>query len=179
MYSFSLSDFIRDPVQSEVMGPDDSLDNTTGSKALSVPKLRADGGNWPFYQERAMNFLKSKGLWRHVRGLVLEPEEPVMRNGKLYPAGTQEDDLVTKPLSKEQLKEINDEIDNYIQKEASVKEVFYRTIDKSTFLQIKGEATAAAAWKKLVEIHAKRGDMFEMSLLAQLQNARFTEGQSM
>ncbi|KAF8227221.1 hypothetical protein L208DRAFT_1124738, partial [Tricholoma matsutake] len=109
-----------------------------------------DGGNWPFYQECAMNFLKSKGLWRHVRGLVLEPEEPVMKHGKAYPAGTGEHDIVTEALTKNQLKEINDEIDDYIQKEASVKEVFYRTVDKSTFLQIKGEATATAAWKKLV-----------------------------
>ncbi|KAF8226936.1 hypothetical protein L208DRAFT_1299269, partial [Tricholoma matsutake] len=53
------------------------------------------------------------------------------------------------------------------------------TIDKSTFLQIKGEVTATATWKKLVEIHVKRGDMFKMSLLAQLQNVRFAEGQSM
>ncbi|KAF8223020.1 hypothetical protein L208DRAFT_1319214 [Tricholoma matsutake] len=102
-----------------------------------------------------------------------------MKDGKAYPAGTGKDNIVTEALMKDQLKEINNEIDDYIQKEASVKKVFYRTIDKSTFLQIKGEATATAAWKKLVEIHAKRGNMFKMSLLPQLQNVCFTEGQSM
>jgi hypothetical protein len=34
--------------------------------------------------------------------------------------------------------------DEYKQKQASVREVFYRTIDKSTFIQVKNKTDAAA-----------------------------------
>lgn len=115
------------------MGPDNTLDISKNTKSLSVPKLCADGGNWPFYQEHVMNFLKSKGLWHHVRGLVLELDEPVLNEGELYTKGT-EDDIDATPLTKEQIKELNNKIDNFIQKEASVKEVLYWTVDRSTFL---------------------------------------------
>jgi hypothetical protein len=60
-----------------------------------------------------------------------------------------------------------------------VREIIYRTVDKSTFLQVKREKTADLVWKKLVSIHADRGGMYETNLLAKLQNTRYNEGDDM
>ena len=58
-------------------------------------------------------------------------------------------------------------------------EVIYGTVDRSTFIQIKGEPTAGAVWKKLQSIHADKGSTFEMDLLTQLQTICFSDGDSM
>jgi hypothetical protein len=44
---------------------------------------------------------------------------------------------------------------------------------------VKNETDAAAVWKKIISIHADRGSMFETNLITQLQNSRYTEGDSM
>jgi gag-polypeptide of LTR copia-type len=69
--------------------------------------------------------------------------------------------------------------DTYDQQQAAVHEVIYRTIDKTTFLQVKNEPTAAAMWEKVASIHADKGSLYEMNLLMQLQNTRYAERQSM
>src|SRR6202023_4204646 len=60
-----------------------------------------------------------------------------------------------------------------------VREIIYGTVDRSTFIQIKGAATAAAVWKKLHAIHADKGSLFETDLLTQLQTIRYSDGDSM
>ncbi|KAF8238001.1 hypothetical protein L208DRAFT_1244765, partial [Tricholoma matsutake] len=58
-------------------------------------------------------------------------------------------------------------------------EVIYRTVDNTTFLQVKNESDAAAMWKKVASIHANKGSLYETNLLMQLQNTRYPEGESM
>jgi gag-polypeptide of LTR copia-type len=120
-----------------------------------------------------MNYLTSKCLKRHVQGTVRRPADLVKRNGEYYRRGT------LSPLNDKELKKHKKEQDKYKQKQASVYEVFYRTVDKSMFIQVKNETDAAAVWKKIVLIHADKGSMFETNLLTQLQNSRYSEGDSM
>jgi hypothetical protein len=52
----------------------------------------------------------------------------------------------------------------------------YNTVDNSTFLQIKGQPTAAKMWDKLVSIYGSKGSaQFEATLLGKLQNAHLTD----
>jgi hypothetical protein len=55
----------------------------------------------------------------------------------------------------------------------------YRTIDKSTFIQVKNKIYAAAIWKKVISVHADKGSMFETNLLTQLQNSCYVKGDAM
>ena len=50
-------------------------------------------------------------------------------------------------------------------------------MDNATFLQIKGEKTAAALWKKLTLIHGNKGTQFKEYLLGKLQTARYMENE--
>jgi hypothetical protein len=158
------------------MGPDiisDMTSTSTTNQSLTIPKLKPDGSNWTTYSERVMNYLVSKGLKRHVLGTARRPVELVERGGSYYKQNS------IAPLNDDELEKHETEQDEYEQKQASVREVIYRTIDNSTFLQVKNEKDAAAVWKKVVSIHADKGSMYETNLLTQLQNTRYVEGESM
>ena len=83
------------------------------------------------------------------------------------------------PLTNDQLEAHKNEIDAYEQKEATLCEIIYGTIDRPTFIQIKGKATAASVWKKLQSIHADKGFMFETDLITQLQTICYSDGDFM
>jgi hypothetical protein len=83
------------------------------------------------------------------------------------------------PLTEEEIEKHESGQDEYEQKQASVREVIYRTVDNTTFIQIKNEKDAAAVWKKLASIHADKGSMYETNLLTQLQTTRYVEGDNM
>ncbi|KAG6899256.1 hypothetical protein C0993_011933 [Termitomyces sp. T159_Od127] len=132
--------------------------------------LAADGSNWPTYQERITNAVTLKKLRRHLMGTAHKLVALVEHEGSFY-----RDDKSLAPLTDNQIDEIEDAMEEWLQKEAQVREIIYSTVDQSTFHQIKGEPTAAAIWKKLASIHGSKGAMYETNLLAQLQNTCFIE----
>jgi predicted GIY-YIG superfamily endonuclease len=147
------------------MGPADISDmsSTTNTQVLNLPKLRSDGSNWSTYQERILNYVTSKGLKRHLLDTTRKPVELREQDGLFYKGITPD------PLTEEEIEEHEGEEDKYEQQQAAVRKVIYRTVDKSTFLQVKKETTAAAIWKKVISIHADKGSMYETNLLTQLQ----------
>ena len=158
------------------MGPADISDmasTSTTDRSLTIPKLKSDGSNWTTYSERVMNYLTSKGLKRHVIGTARRPVELIECGGEYFkPHGLT-------PLGDDKLEKHETEQDKYEQKQASVQEVIYRTIDNSIFLQVKKERDTAAIWKKVVSIHANKGSMYETNLLTLLQNTCYIEGENM
>jgi len=153
------------------MGPAEiSTDFSSTIKVVNLPKLTADGSNWSTYSEQINNaMITVKGLRRHLSGTVRKPEELVERDGKWYKMKGESQEAT--PLTDDELDKHEDEIDVYQQHEAQVREIIYGTIDKSNFVHIKGEATAAAIWKKLTAIHADKGSMFQTDLVTKLQTA--------
>ena len=156
------------------MGPDDITDMTSSTnKSLSLPKLRSDSSNWATYSERILNYLTSKGYRRHVLGTARIRERLDERNGSFYKRNS------LAPLTDDELMKHEEATDLYDQMQAAVREIIYRTVDKTTYLQIKNEADAASVWKEVSSIHADKGSLYEANLLVQLQNARYTEKESM
>ena len=157
------------------MGPGDLSDmsSTNNNQALSLPKLRGDSSNWATYSERILNYLTSKGYRRHVLGTARKPESLIERDGSYYKIGA------LAPLTDNELEKHEIEVDTYDQMQAAVREVLYRTVDKTTFLQIKNEPDAASIWKKIASVHADKGSLYEANLLVQLQNTRYNEKESM
>jgi hypothetical protein len=148
-------------------------DNTT-IKVTQLPKLSSDGENWLTYHERVFNAATARGLRRHLVGTALKPSSVVEKDGKYY---LKLDD--PEPLAEDALDKHEASVDSWEQKEAQVRELIYNTVDNSTFLQIKGEKTAADLWKKLTSIHGNKGAQFEEYLLGKLQTARYTESDDM
>ena len=159
MLSYSSSLLV--PAFLQVMGPADISDmsSTTNNQVLNLPKLCSDGSNWLTYQERILNYVMSKGLKRNFLGTAQKLVELTEQSGSFY-KGTNHD-----PLTEEEIEEHEDEEDKHEQQQATVRKVIYQTVNKSTFLQVKNETTAAAIWKKVISIHADKGSMYETNLL--------------
>ena len=67
-----------------------TLNSSSDSTTLSIPKLHDDGSNWSDYEPRIQRAMGSKGLWRHVEGtaIALKPYTldhgiPVLSDGKM------------------------------------------------------------------------------------------------
>ncbi|KAF8223593.1 hypothetical protein L208DRAFT_1104906, partial [Tricholoma matsutake] len=131
------------------MGPADISDmsSTSNNQVQSLPKLRGDSSNWATYSERVLNYLTSKGLRRHVLGTARKPEELDEHNGSFYKRNS------LALLTDEEVEKHEEAQDSYDQMQAAVCEVIYRTVDNTTFLQVKNESDAAAMWKKVASIH--------------------------
>ena len=157
------------------MGPADISDmsSTSSNQTLNLPKLRSDSSNWSTYQEQLLNYVTSKLLKKHLLGTARKPVVLTEWNGSHYKPQS------LAPLTDEELEKHEEEEETYEQKQAAVREVIYRTIDKSTFLQVKNESTAADVWKKVISIHGDKGSLYEMNLLTQLQTLRLTENGDM
>jgi len=115
----------------------------------------------------------SKGLKWHVLGIAWKPTEIVEHDGDYYRPGW------IAPLSDDELEKHEEAQDLYEQNQVTVCELIYCTIDKSTFLHIKGKKRADLVWKKLISIHVDKGEMYKTDLLARLQNMHYTESESM
>jgi hypothetical protein len=148
-------------------------DNAT-IKVTQLPKLASDGENWLTYHERVLNAATARRLRRHLVGTALKPSTLVETGGKFYLPSD-----LTNALSAEALDKHETSVDLWEQREAQVRELIYNTVDNATFLQIKGEKTSAALWKKLTSIHGNKGAQFEEYLLDKLQTARYTESEDM
>ena len=108
--------------------------------------------------------MTSKGYRRHILGTARKPEELIECDGKFYkplpPSSTTSSsakDSEVQAISDEALQKHEDAIDLYDQMQAAVREIIYRTIDKTTFIQVKNEKDTASVWKKVVLIHADKG----------------------
>ncbi|KAG6839662.1 hypothetical protein H0H87_000277, partial [Tephrocybe sp. NHM501043] len=117
-----------------------------------------------------LNALTSKKLRRHVMGKAHKPADLMEHEGFFFMGKN-----TLTPLSDKEIAAYKDEVELWEQKEAQVREIIYRSVDQSTFYQVKNEPTAAAVWKKLASIHANKGAMFETDLLNQLQTSRYVK----
>jgi len=157
------------------MGPAPAEFMSSGSsiKILSLPKLQTNGENWVTYKERLRNHLTSKGLVRHINGTAKKPVEVEIINDKTHKKGS------STPMTDNELKMYYDSFTDYEQKEAQVRNVIYKTIPKSVFLQVKGQPTASKVIDKLVAIFEQKGQATIQETLNKLTNLHYTDGLSM
>jgi len=124
--------------------------------------LRGNSANWLTYSEHILNYLTSKGLCWYVLGTVCKPEALDEHNGSFYKWNS------LAPLTDEEVEKHEEAQDSYDQMQAAIHEVIYRTVNKTTFLQVKNESDATAMWKKVASIRADKGSLYETNLLMQL-----------
>ncbi|KAJ6524325.1 hypothetical protein B0H19DRAFT_972187, partial [Mycena capillaripes] len=143
------------------MGPGtDSMSSTSQLKITSLPRLKDDGSNWINYRDLAMNTLFAKGLRRHAL---------VGRDGAFYLPGR------LAPLSDDELEEHETKVDEYLQKQAQVREVIYQTVSEATFMRIKNAPTAHLMLQQLAAIFEGKGEMVQIDTLTRLQSLRCPE----
>ena len=60
-----------------------TLNSSSDSMTLSIPKLRDDGSNWSDYEPCIQRAMGSKGLWRHIEGTAIAPKLYALDHGIL------------------------------------------------------------------------------------------------
>ena len=58
-----------------------SINSSSDSSTLAIPKLRDDGSNWSDYEPRIRKAMGAKALWRHVEGTAIAPKPYTVRDG--------------------------------------------------------------------------------------------------
>ena len=58
-----------------------TLNSSSDSMTLSIPKLHDDGSNWSDYKPHIQRAMGSKGLWRHIEGTVIAPKLYTLDHG--------------------------------------------------------------------------------------------------
>ncbi|KAJ7861093.1 hypothetical protein B0H14DRAFT_2225140, partial [Mycena olivaceomarginata] len=110
--------------------------SSSSLKFTKLPKLKDDGSNWGTYKDLVWNALIAKGLRRHVVGTARAPPELESRDGEFFLPPR------LAPLSEAELEEHENKLDEYLQKQAQVRQVIYETVSESTFMRIKSQPNA-------------------------------------
>ncbi|KAJ7095458.1 hypothetical protein C8R43DRAFT_907942, partial [Mycena crocata] len=145
------------------------MSSTSQLKITRLPKLKDDGSNWGNYKDLAMNTIIAKGLRRHAVGTAKAPPALEERDGEFFLPNR------LSPLSDDELEKHEDKLDEYLQKQAQVREVIYQSVTEATFMRIKGQPTAQLMLAHLVSIFEGKGEMVQIDTLTRLQSMRCPE----
>ena len=151
-----------------------------GDDLMRVPKLEAGGANWVIYKDRFLWSIDARGLLEHVDGSGEEPMCPV--KPKYVPArdadGNETHNRVLVPYTgdeQQQLKEWRNELKEWKQGEAIVKQQIAATIPDSLFMKIRGKTTALKIWEALQGDFQNKSRMVAIDLRRRLQQEQCTE----
>ena len=106
-----------------------SFTSKLGDDFLRIPKLASDGKNWVIYKDRLMLSVQARGLGGHLDGTTTKPTQPAVTQA---PAGRE--------LTEEEKEKINmyeDDLKEWLQKEAIVSQQVASTILDSLYLKIR------------------------------------------
>ncbi|KAJ7193505.1 hypothetical protein GGX14DRAFT_588402, partial [Mycena pura] len=142
------------------------VSSTSLLKITQLPKLKDDGSNWGTYKDRLLNAIVAKGLRRHAHGTAKAPPDLISRDGEFFFQGR------IAPLSDTELEEHEDKLDEYLQKQAQVRQIIYETVSEATFMRIKSQPNAERMLAQLFGIYENKGEMVQMDTLTRLRSMR-------
>jgi hypothetical protein len=151
-----------------------------GDDLMKVPKLEVGGTNWVVYKDRFLWSIDARGLLEHVDGSEQEPECPVQTR---YAPKKDRDGKDTSEMSQipytadEQflLKEWKENLREWKQGEAIVKQQVAATIPDSLFMKIRDKKTAREIWEALQGDFQNKSKMVAVDLRRRLQQERCSE----
>lgn len=150
------------------------------SNALSIQKLKDDSTNWLTYRTRLETAVASKGLTRHLQGRVRVPQELPTRietdhSITVLVKGSDPADTAAKAATEAEIEENEKSLDDYSQKEATVKQLIFGSISDRRLIEVRDLSTAAKVWAKLRQLHEGRSEMVATDKRTVLQNMRLGE----
>ena len=113
-----------------------TLNSSSDSMTLSIPKLCDGRSNWPDYEPCIQRAMGSKGLWRHVEGTAIAPKPYTLDHGILILSDGKT------PATDEQIKARESKILDYDKQEYLAQHVILSTTSTCLGLKIKNLKTA-------------------------------------
>ena len=146
-----------------------SLNSTSESTNLAVPKLRDDGSNWSDYEPRIQKAMGSKGLWRHVEGKAVAPKPytlvnniPVLSDGKT-------------PATEEQIEAREMRIIKFEKREYLAQHVILSTTSTCLSAKIKDMKTAQEMWDTVKADATTKSTLYLLDAEDQLASMKLSD----
>ena len=143
-----------------------SLNSSSDSTTLQVPKLCDDGSNWPDYEPRIRKAMGSKGLWRHVEGTAVAPK----------PYAVVEDVMVLAdrktPATEEQIEAKELKIIEFEKREYLAQHIILSTTSTHVGAKIKDLTSAEDMWAIVKADATKKSTMYLLDAEEQLQSMK-------
>ena len=128
------------------------------------PSRTSDGKNWVIYEDRLTLSVQAHGLGRHLDGTTTTPKQPAVTQAPASRELTEEE--------KEKINTYEDDLKEWLQKEAIVSQQVASTIPDSLYLKIRGKLMVKKAWDLLKSDFEKRSRIFMVDLRRSLQDER-------
>ena len=158
------------------MGPGDtmsnlSLNSSSDSTTLQIPKLRDDGSNWSDYQPRIQKAMGSKGLWRHVEGTAVAPKPYAVVNGEYFLS-----DLKT-PATEEQIESKEMKLADFEKKEYLAQHIILSTTSVRLGSKIKDLMSAKDMWEVVKADATTKSTLYLLDAEDQLSSMKLSENE--
>ena len=118
-----------------------SLNSSSNSTTLQVPKLHDDGSNWSDYKPRIWKAMGSKGLWRHVEGTATAPKPYTVVSGVHVLTDR------TTPATEEHIEAKETKIAEFEKREYLAQHIILSTTSTHLGAKIKDLTSAEDMWK--------------------------------
>ena len=143
-----------------------SLNSTSDSATLAVPKLCDNRSNWADYQPQIRKAIGATGLWRHVEGMAIAPvlyaitsAVAVLSDGKT-------------PATEEQLELKESKIIEFEKREYLAQHIILSTTSAQLGAKIKDMSTAEEMWKTIKDDATLKSTLFLLDVEDQLNSIK-------
>jgi hypothetical protein len=127
---------------------------TSSSHTLSIPQLADIGSNWITYKSCLQAKIKAEGLIEHLNGRSCKPAKLVynLDGSASLPDGT----TLT---NEDEIEHLEPELDDYAQRDATVREYIYCTIPNILLLRVMKQPTAASVWNTISQLYEAKNEI--------------------
>ena len=153
-----------------------TLSLSGSNSTLSIPKLQDNSSNWADYYPRLQVAMESKGLWKHVQGLVSSPKPyvevnniPVLVDGKTLVIEEQIE------VREEQREARERQIEDFIRAASLVKHVILSTTLSHLGMKLKGLTTAKEMWDLVMKDATSQSTLYLVDAERQLMGMTLAE----
>ena len=146
-----------------------TLNSSSDSMTLSIPKLLDDRSNWCDYKPHIQRAMGSKGLWRHVEGTAIAP--------KLYALDLRIPVLADgwTPASEDQIEARETNIVDYDKQEYLAQHVILSTTSTHLGSKIKNLKTAKEIWDMVKADATTKSTLFLLNAEDQLTSMKLAD----
>jgi hypothetical protein len=146
-----------------------SLNSSSDSTTLQVPKLRDDGSNWSDYEPRIRKAMGSKGLWRHVEGTAVAPKPYAVVDGAQVLADR------TTAATEEQIEAKETKIIEFEKREYLAQHIILSTTSTRLGAKIKDLTSAEDMWKIVKTDATTRSTLYLLDAEDQLCSMKLSD----
>ena len=146
-----------------------TLNSSSDSTTLSIPKLCDDGSNWSDYEPRIQRAMGSKGLWRHVEGTAIAPKLYALDHGILVLSDGKT------PATDEQIEARESKILDYDKQEYLAQHVILSMTSTHVGLKIKTLKTAKEMWDMVKADATTKSTLFLLNAEDQLASMKLAD----